>query len=297
MKARVAALMPGLVADLRRLVELPSVSEVGYPEATQPALLEARDMVARLFESAGCEVESLELPDTAPIVVGGIPAPEGAPTVLLYSHYDVVGAGDEGEWRTPPFEAVVRDGAMRGRGAADTKSNILAHVGALRAWDGRPPVGVKLVIEGQEEVGGGALLGYPEQHPELFAADFMIIGDMGSVRPGVPTHTVALRGMANVTIEVRTLASGKHSGQYGRSRAGWATRAHPRPRHPARRRGRRGGEGPAARPLAGRRTDLGRVSLAGRGRAGPAAHRLGRPRFAPVVRPGDHRDRRRRAQC
>ena len=135
--------------------------------------------------------------------------------MLLYSHYDVVGAGDESEWRTPPFEAVVRDGAMYGRGAADTKSNILAHVGALRAWDGRPPVGVKLVIEGQEEVGGGALLGYPEQHPELFAADVMVIGDMGSVRPGVPTHTVALRGMANVTIEVRTLASGKHSGLYG----------------------------------------------------------------------------------
>jgi len=216
MPERVAALMPRLTTELAELVAVRSVSEVGYPAATRPALLEARDMVARLFESAGCSgVRSLDLPDTAPIVLGEIPAPEGAPTVLLYSHYDVVGPGDESEWRTPPFEAVVRDGAMYGRGAADTKSNILAHVGALRAWDGRPPVGVRLVIEGQEEVGGGALLGYPEQHPELFAADIMIIGDMGSVRPGVPTHTVALRGMANVTIEVRTLASGKHSGQYG----------------------------------------------------------------------------------
>ena len=71
------------------------------------------------------------------------------------------------------------------------------------------------MIEGQEEVGGGALLGYPEQHPEQFAADVMVIADMGSVRPGVPTLTVALRGMANVIVEVRTLASGKHSGQYG----------------------------------------------------------------------------------
>ena len=216
MPERIAALMPRLTTELAELVAVRSVSEVGYPAATRPALLEARDMVARLFESAGCRgVRSLELPDTAPIVLGEIPAPEGAPTVLLYSHYDVVGPGDESEWRTPPFEAVVRDGAMYGRGAADTKSNILAHVGALRAWDGRPPVGVRIVIEGQEEVGGGALLGYPEQHPELFAADVMIIGDMGSVRPGVPTHTVVLRGMANVTIEVRTLASGKHSGLYG----------------------------------------------------------------------------------
>jgi acetylornithine deacetylase/succinyl-diaminopimelate desuccinylase-like protein len=74
---------------------------------------------------------------------------------------------------------------------------------------------VKVVIEGWEEVGGGALTTYPPQHPELFAADAMIIGDMGSVRPGVPTLTVALRGMANVTVEARTLVSAKHSGQYG----------------------------------------------------------------------------------
>ena len=212
---RVRALMPRLIEELGSLVAIPSVSQVGYPEATRPALIEARDQVARLFHSAGCEIDSLELTGTAPIVTGGIPAPEGAPTVLLYSHYDVVAPGALDEWHTRPFEPVVKDGAMYGRGAADTKSNILAHVGALRAWGGRPPVGVRLVIEGQEEVGGGALLGYPEQHPEPFAADVMVIGDMGSVRPGVPTHTVALRGMANVTIEVRTLASGKHSGLYG----------------------------------------------------------------------------------
>lgn len=212
---RVHALMPALQTELAELVAIPSVSEVGFPEHTHAAVLEARDAVARLFAEVGCEVGALELPDTAPIVVGGMPAPPGAPTVLLYSHYDVVPPGDLQEWKTPPFEAVVRDGAMYGRGAADTKSNILAHVGALRAWGGKPPVGIRLVIEGQEEVGGGALLGYPEQHPEQFAADVMVIGDMGSVRPGVPTHTVALRGMANVTIEVRTLASGKHSGQYG----------------------------------------------------------------------------------
>ncbi len=91
----------------------------------------------------------------------------------------------------------------------------MALAGALRAWGGRPPVGIKLVIEGQEEVGGGALNAYPATHPELFEADVMLIADMGSVRPGVPTLTVALRGMANVVVEVRTLGSAKHSGQYG----------------------------------------------------------------------------------
>jgi len=213
---RVRDLLPRLKTDLGELVALPSVSEHGYPEHTRAVLLQTRDKVAELFAAAGCsDLHALELPDTAPIILGGIPAPAGAPTVLLYSHYDVVGAGDESDWRTPPFEAVEKDGAIYGRGAADTKSNIVALAGALRAWDGKPPVGVKLVIEGQEEVGGGALLGYPLEHPELFAADVMLIGDMGSIRPGVPTLTVALRGMADVTVEVRTLGSAKHSGVYG----------------------------------------------------------------------------------
>ena len=110
----------------------------------------------------------------------------------------------------------MRDGAMFGRGAADTKSNILAHVGALRAWDGKPPVGIKLCIEGYEEIGErrahqlprdrpGALRGRRADHRATWAAS----------SPGVPTLTTALRGMANVIVEARTLESGKHSGQYG----------------------------------------------------------------------------------
>ena len=91
----------------------------------------------------------------------------------------------------------------------------MAHIGALRAWGGRPPVGVKVVIEGMEEAGGGALTAYPPQHPEMFGADVMIIADMGNIRPGEPTLTVTLRGTASVTVEVPTLASAKHSGSYG----------------------------------------------------------------------------------
>jgi acetylornithine deacetylase/succinyl-diaminopimelate desuccinylase-like protein len=135
--------------------------------------------------------------------------------VLLYSHYDVVPAGDEVLWTSPPFEPVVRDGALYGRGSADSKANIISHVGALRAWSGRPPVGIKVIIEGQEEVGGGALLDYPLAHPKAFACDAMVIADMGSVRPGVPTLTVALRGTAQVTVQVHTLNGAKHSGQFG----------------------------------------------------------------------------------
>ena len=211
-RSRVQELMPGLRSELDELVRIPSISGAGQPE--QP-LLAAHDMVARMFAGAGVEVDRLDLPDTAPIVIGEIPAPEGAPTVLLYSHYDVVGAGDEALWDSPPFEPTERDGALFGRGTADTKSNILAHVGALLAHDGRPPVGIKLLIEGHEEIGSGALPSYPPQNPELFRADAVIVGDSGSVRPGTPTLTVALRGMGNVTVEVETLGSAKHSGQYG----------------------------------------------------------------------------------
>jgi cysteinylglycine-S-conjugate dipeptidase len=127
---------------------------VGVPEHTRPALLEAHEAVVDLLRGVGVEnLVSLELEGTAPVITGEIPGPEGAPSVLLYSHYDVVPAGDEALWTTPPFEATERDGAIYGRGTADTKANILVHVGALRAWDGKPPVGIKLVIEGQEEVG------------------------------------------------------------------------------------------------------------------------------------------------
>jgi acetylornithine deacetylase/succinyl-diaminopimelate desuccinylase-like protein len=209
---RARGLMPQLRSDLEGLVRVPSIS---VPGRVDDPLLEAFEITSRLFAEAGVEVGRLDLPDTAPVVTGEIPAPPGAPTVLLYSHYDVVPAGDESLWTSPPFEPTERDGALVGRGTADTKSNILAHVGALRAWGGQPPVGIKVCIEGYEEIGSGALTSYPPTDPERFQADVLVIGDMGSIRPGVPTLTTALRGMANVTVEVRTLESGKHSGQYG----------------------------------------------------------------------------------
>jgi acetylornithine deacetylase/succinyl-diaminopimelate desuccinylase-like protein len=213
MAESVRAAMPRLCDDLARLVAIPSVSAPGFPKETHGPLLEAHAAVADLFREAGVEeIGTLELPDTAPIVTGEIPPPDGAPTVLLYSHYDVVPGGDEDAWETAPFEATERDGAIFGRGTADTKSNILVHVGALRAWGGKPPVGVKLLIEGQEEVGS------PLEDPSklgAFAADALLIADGGNIRPGEPSLGVSIRGDAAVTLEVRTLESPKHSGQYG----------------------------------------------------------------------------------
>src|SRR5262245_35265629 len=208
--------MPVLKEDLGRLVAIPGVSAPGYPVETRPSLLEAYEEVARLFRDAGVTIlDPLELPDTAPVLVGEIEGPADAPTVLLYGHYDVVPAGEEKLWESPPFEAVERDGAIYGRGSADSKSNLLVHVGALRAWNGKPPVGVKILVEGQEEVGSPLEDGYPSEHPDRFRADAILVADSGSIRRGQPSLTVSIRGDARITVAVRTLASNKHSGQYG----------------------------------------------------------------------------------
>lgn len=208
-------LLPGLVEDLKRLTAIPSIAFDGFDPAR---VLEAHDLIVSMLRDAGVEqIDRLELPDTAPVLIATVPGPPGAPTVLLYSHYDVQPAGDESLWRTPPFEPTEIDGAIYGRGVADDKSNLICHLGALRTLRalGRPsPVTLKIVFEGQEEW-GSVFDEYPAQNPGRFDADAMVIADMGNIEPGVPTFTTALRGMAVVTVSLRTMAEPKHSGEYG----------------------------------------------------------------------------------
>ena len=212
-EAAVAKLMPSLTTDLAALVRIASIATEGYPP--QP-LFEAHEMVVGLLRDAGVErIEDLTIPGkTAPVIIATIPGPPGAPTVLLYTHYDVVPADDVALWDSPPFEPSERDGALYGRGTADSKANIISIIGALRFYEGTPPVTVKIVFEGQEEF-GSPFDNYPPDAPELFTADAMVIADVGSVRPGSPTLTVALRGSAMVTVRVDTLKADKHNGLYG----------------------------------------------------------------------------------
>ncbi|WP_246259451.1 M20/M25/M40 family metallo-hydrolase [Streptomyces typhae] len=212
----VDGLMDGLRADLVRLAAIPSVAFPGFPSGP---VEEAHDLVAELLRDAGVTgVERLDLPDTAPAVYGEIPPPHpGAPTVLLYGHYDVQPPGDEALWLSPPFEPTPVDGeeeALRARGIADDKANVIAHLGMLRAYGGRPPVGIKIVIEGQEEY-GSAFDTYPPSDPARFACDAMVVADLGNLRPGTPTLTTGLRGAAEVVVEVRTLDEPRHSGEFG----------------------------------------------------------------------------------
>jgi acetylornithine deacetylase/succinyl-diaminopimelate desuccinylase-like protein len=211
--SRVAELMPQLRADLARLVRLPSVAFEGYPE--EPVRLAAA-AVADLLRTAGMpHVDLLEIPGGPPVVYAARPAAPGAPTVLLYAHYDVQPADDASAWTSSPFEPTERAGRLYGRGAADDKSGIVMHTGALQALGADRRVGVKVLIEGQEEIGCGSLDDVVLRHPELVAADAVVIADSGNHSLGVPTLTTSLRGMVAVDVTVETLAGPVHSGSFG----------------------------------------------------------------------------------
>lgn len=209
---RVEALLPRLISDLKDLAAIPSIAFPGYPPER---VIEAHDFIVELLRGAGVEqVSAIDLPDTSPIIFAEVEGPPGSPTVLLYAHYDVQPPGDESLWSRDPFEPFEEDGVLYARGVADDKSNLMAHIGALRYFGGRPPVNLKIVFEGQEEY-GSPFDYYPPKDPDRFACDAMVIADMGNIRPGVPTFTTALRGDAEVSVEVRTLPEPKHSGEYG----------------------------------------------------------------------------------
>ncbi|WP_067569825.1 M20/M25/M40 family metallo-hydrolase [Nocardia acidivorans] len=212
LRGTVGDLMPELKDLLEQLVAIPSIAFPDYPKEN---VRRAHDLVAEELRKSGVDdISVLDLPDTSPVIYGRIPAPPGAPTVLLYGHYDVQPSGDESLWNTPPFTPTEKDGAIYGRGAADCKANVVAHIGALRAYGGKPPVGVTIVIEGQEEY-GSSFDDYPGEKPDLFQADALLICDAGNIRAGTPTLVTALRGVADVFVEVRTLAAPVHSGQFG----------------------------------------------------------------------------------
>jgi cysteinylglycine-S-conjugate dipeptidase len=213
----VSALMPRAREELAELVAFRSVADPAqFPRSECEA---AAEWVAGALRAEGFEdVALLDTPDGTQSVYGLLPGPEDAPTVLLYAHYDVQPPLDEDAWRTPPFTLTEReDGRWYGRGSADCKGGIVMHLLALRALraEGGIPVTVKLIAEGSEEQGTGGLERYAEAHPELLAADAVLVGDCGNFRTGMPTVTATLRGMALLRVEVETLRGNLHSGQFG----------------------------------------------------------------------------------
>ncbi|MGW1616746.1 M20/M25/M40 family metallo-hydrolase [Streptomyces sp. NPDC002285] len=213
----VRAQMSRARTDLAELVSFRSVADRSLFPASECA--KAAQWVADALTAEGMQdVVLLDTPDGTQSVYGHLPAPHGAPTVVLYAHYDVQPPLGEAAWRTPPFELTEReDGRWYGRGAADCKGGITMHLTALRALRavGGVPVGVKVIVEGSEEQATGGLGRYVEKHPELLAADAILIGDCGNVRSGQPTVTSTLRGVTLVEVSVETLERNLHAGQFG----------------------------------------------------------------------------------
>lgn len=213
MRQAVRQTMPTAIENLKQLVRISSIATQGYP---REQVLEAARVTETQLKAAGFQqVHRLEgLAGGYPAIYGEIEGPPGTPTVLLYAHYDVQPPGQAQEWGSPPFEPTEREGRLYGRGAADDKSGLVVHLATIQAFQGKPPVGIKVIIEGDEEF-GSSLKTYIPQHPDLFKADVIIIGDHGNLTVGEPTLTTTLRGSATLTLEIRTLADQVHNGVFG----------------------------------------------------------------------------------
>jgi acetylornithine deacetylase/succinyl-diaminopimelate desuccinylase-like protein len=219
LRATVTADFPALESDLEALVRIPSIS---FGTNDPSKVEESAQKVADLLRDAGMpEVEILraDAPDGtpgAPAVVASKPAPPGAPTILLYAHHDVQPIA--GGWETEPFVPTRKGDRLYGRGAADDKAGVIAHVGALRALrdaGSNPQVGIKIFVEGEEENGSPSFRSFLDKYRDKLAADVIVVADSGNWKIGVPGLTTALRGLVDGFVEVQALDHSVHSGQFG----------------------------------------------------------------------------------
>src|SRR6185312_13701891 len=210
--ARVRDVLPSVRQDLEDLVRIQSV---GADPARRGEVQRSAEAVAKLLSQAGFGEVQIVSEGGAPAVIAQHPAPPGAPTVLLYAHHDVQPEGELGRWVSPPFEPTERDGRLYGRGSADDKAGIATHLAAFRAHGGRPPVGVTVFVEGEEESGSPSLARLLAAHRDALAADVIVIADSDNWSTEIPALTVSLRGLVDCVVEVATLDHGLHSGLWG----------------------------------------------------------------------------------
>lgn len=202
--------------DLCKLVKIPSVSLEEFD--ANPLKLSA-EATAEVFRRAGLDnVELIQFGDVHPYVYAEWTHKPDAPTLLLYAHHDVQPAGRDDKWRSNPFDPVERDGRLYGRGTADDKAGIIAHSAAIAAYlktTGELPVNVKILIEGEEEIGSSHLAQFVKLHKQKLKADTMVLTDCANVESGIPSITTSLRGMVAVDIEIEALEHPVHSGLWG----------------------------------------------------------------------------------
>ncbi len=216
--------MPSTIADLAALVRIPSVSWSAFDPAHVASSAEA---VAALAEGTGV-FDSVRIARAAigssdelgqPAVLAHRAARNGAPTVLLYAHHDVQPPGRDEDWDTPPFEPTVVGDRLYGRGAADDKAGVMAHIASIRALTGVVgtdfDLGIALFIEGEEEFGSRSFETFLADNAEELRADAIVVADSGNWDDLTPALTVSLRGNVTFRLTVRSLEHASHSGMFG----------------------------------------------------------------------------------
>ncbi|MFN8030015.1 MAG: dipeptidase [Dermatophilaceae bacterium] len=211
LRHRVHTLMPQVRTDLEALTRIPSISLDAFD---QGEVERSASATAALFEAEGFDVE-ISREGGRPAVIARKTGPAGAPTVLLYAHHDVQPPGPDELWTSPPFVPTERDGRLYGRGAADDKAGIMAHLAAVRAHGDALPVNLVVFVEGEEEIGSESLPATLAAHGEKLRADAIVLADSTNWAIGEPALTVTLRGLIRVVVTVSTLAHGVHSGMFG----------------------------------------------------------------------------------
>src|SRR5213595_1515156 len=201
-----------LLRDLTDFLRIPSVSTSASHNADCRA---AAEWVAGELRRLGCREVQFLASGTHPVVWGVGPEVPGAPTLLIYGHYDVQPPEPLDEWTTPPFEPTVRDGMLFARGAADDKGQVFCLLKAIEERGGRPPVNFRFLIEGEEEYGSRVLFELLRREPERTRADAVLIADMAYIAPRWPAVYTTLRGLCYAEITVRTAKSDLHSGEFG----------------------------------------------------------------------------------
>ena len=200
---------------LNEFLSIPSISTL---PAHRDDCRRAASWLMEQFRGLGCDVVELLEGDGHPVVWAESPRIPGKPTVLCYGHYDVQPVDPLTEWISPPFEPTVRDGNLYARGAVDDKGQVFMLLEAYRSVldaDGKPPLNVHFIIEGEEECGGRVIFDRLRAEPERTAVDAVVVADMGYYAPGIPAVYTGLRGLCYAEIHVRTLRRDLHSGSYG----------------------------------------------------------------------------------